>query len=46
MNIEYIARNELLEELSSRDSASLEFVLLVTGALNTSDDHSLHSLLE
>ncbi len=46
MNVSYVQRIELLEELSRRDSNSLEFVILVTGALDTSDKQSLFSLLQ
>ena len=45
MNISYIQHIELGEELSRRDSASLEFVILATGALNANDKPSLFSLL-
>ncbi|MCI0560869.1 MAG: site-specific DNA-methyltransferase [Nitrososphaera sp.] len=46
MNISYIKRAELLEDLSKRESNSLEFVILATGALDTSDNLSLLSLLQ
>ena len=46
MHILYIQHIELLEELSRRDSNSLEFVILVTGALDTNDKQSLFSLLQ
>jgi hypothetical protein len=45
MNISYIQHIELLEELSRRDSDSLEFVILITGALDTDDKQSLFWLL-
>ncbi len=46
MNISYIQHIELLEELSRRDSNTLEFVILATGTLNTNDKQSLFSLLQ
>ncbi len=46
MNISYIQHIELLEELSRRDSNTLEFVILATGALDTNDKQSLFSLLK
>lgn len=46
MNISYIQDIELLEELTRRDSNSLEFVILVTGALHMNDKQSLFSLLQ
>ncbi|RLT40449.1 MAG: site-specific DNA-methyltransferase [Chloroflexi bacterium] len=46
MNISYIPQIELMDDLSRRESASLEFVILVTGALDTSHPQSLHPLLQ
>jgi DNA modification methylase len=46
MNISYLRRIELWEALSRRDSDSVEFVILVTGALDTRDMRSLFSLAQ
>lgn len=46
MNISYIRDVELLEELSKRKTNSLEFILLVTGALDTDNKQLLFSLLQ
>ena len=46
MNISYLPQIELLDDLSRRESASLEFVVLVSGALETGDSQSLHPLLQ
>ncbi|HRJ40643.1 MAG TPA: DNA methyltransferase [Caldilineaceae bacterium] len=45
MNISYPSHIELLDELSSQETGSLDFVVLITGALDTSDTPSLHCLL-
>jgi hypothetical protein len=45
MNISYVRHIELLAELSRQNSNSLEFIILVTGALDTCDKQSLFSLL-
>lgn len=45
MNIAYTSRHELLDKLSSQETGYLDFVVLVTGALDTRDTASLHSLL-
>jgi hypothetical protein len=37
MNIAYLDRNDLLTDLAQRPSASLEFVILATGALDGRD---------
>lgn len=46
MKIFYPARDELLDDLSRRETASLEFVVLVNGALETDDSQPLHHLLQ
>ncbi len=45
MNIQYIKRVEFLEKLSQQASDSLEFVMIVTGALETQNSQSLLTLL-
>ncbi|MEJ5310039.1 MAG: DNA methyltransferase [Anaerolineae bacterium] len=45
MNIQYIKRVEFLEKLSQQGSDSLDFVIIVTGALETQDRQSLLTLL-
>ncbi len=45
MNISYVRHIELLAELSRQNSNSLEFIILITGALDTRDKQSLFSLL-
>ncbi|RME43220.1 MAG: site-specific DNA-methyltransferase [Caldilineae bacterium] len=44
MNISYPSRANLLEDLSKRDSDSLDFIILVTGALNA--DAPLFAILQ
>jgi DNA modification methylase len=46
MKITHLQKIELLKELSKQDSSSLEFVFLVTGALDTSNKQSMFSLLQ
>ncbi len=46
MNISYIQHIALLDALKKQDSNSLEFVILVTGALDTNDKQSLLLLLQ
>ncbi len=45
MNIQYIKRAEFLEKLSQQASDSLEFVIVITGALETQDGQFLCALL-
>ena len=45
MNISYPSHIGLLDELSCQKTASLDFVVLITGALNTSDTPTLRCLL-
>ncbi len=45
MNIQYIKRVEFLEKLSQQGSDSLDFVMIVTGALKTQDRQCLLTLL-
>lgn len=46
MNISYIPRAELLEELSKQRPNSLEFIILVTGALDVNEKESLFLILQ
>lgn len=46
MNISYIRHIGLLEELQKQNANSLEFVILVTGALDTNDKRLLFLLLQ
>lgn len=46
MNISYIPRVELLEDLQTRDANSLEFIMLVTGALDLYDSQAVLLLLQ
>jgi hypothetical protein len=46
MNISYVRYVELLEKLTRQNSNSLEFVILIIGALDTDDKPSLFSLLQ
>ncbi|MBE0411259.1 MAG: hypothetical protein IBX69_16175, partial [Anaerolineales bacterium] len=46
MEIAYLHQLELLEGISRQDSCSLEFVFLVTGALDTSDKQLIFLLLQ
>ncbi|MEW6406019.1 MAG: hypothetical protein AB1649_29890, partial [Chloroflexota bacterium] len=46
MNISFVHRTELLEDLKERNSHSLEFVILVMGALDTNDKQSIKLLLQ
>lgn len=45
MNIQYIKRVEFLEKLSQQASDSLEFAMIIAGALDAHDRTSLHALL-
>lgn len=45
MNIYYISHTKLLTDLSQRNSNSLEFVMLITGALDDADEQRLPALL-
>jgi DNA modification methylase len=46
MNIAYLRKFELLDKLSNQDSGSLEFMFLVTGALDVNDKPLLISILQ
>ena len=46
MHISYLYKTELLKELSRRASDSLEFIIVVTGALDTDDKPQIFSLLQ
>lgn len=46
MNISYVTQLELLEDLQKRNANSLEFILLVTGALDVNNEQAMILLLQ